>query len=91
MKEDEECHHEHTLNDDCSATDGDKENYSVGEDNSNTCKDVVIETKLMQSQVEGDLHEDVELQSEPQHALDGLKLMKHENIDMPFSLMYSPL
>ena len=37
---------------------------SVGEDNSNMCKDVVIETKGVQSQVENDLHEDVELQSE---------------------------
>jgi hypothetical protein len=44
---------------DFSAQDGDKEDYSIGEDNSSMCKDVVIETELMQSQVENDLHEDV--------------------------------
>ena len=35
-----------------SAQGGDKENCSVGVDNSNICKDVVIEMELMQSQVE---------------------------------------
>jgi hypothetical protein len=30
-----------------SAHGGDKENYSVGEDNSNMCKDVVIEMDLV--------------------------------------------
>jgi hypothetical protein len=58
MKEDEECGYDHTLNDDSSAQGGDKENCSVGEDNSNMCNDVVIEMKSMQSQVETDLHED---------------------------------
>jgi hypothetical protein len=43
------------------AQDGDKENYSVGEDNSNMCMEVVIATEFMQSQVENDLHEDLEL------------------------------
>ena len=47
MEEDEECDYDHTLIDDSSAQGGDKENCSVGEDNSNMCKDVVIETELM--------------------------------------------
>ena len=34
------------------------------EDNSNKCKDVIIEMELMQSHVANDLHRDVELQSE---------------------------
>jgi hypothetical protein len=46
------------------------------------CKDVVIETELMQLQVVNDLHEDAELQSELQHALDVL-IDKHENVEMP--------
>jgi hypothetical protein len=41
------------------------------------CNDVVIETKLMQWQVENDLHEDVELQSELRNALDVL-IDEHE-------------
>ena len=44
MEEDMECDYDHTLINDSSAQDGDKENHSVGEDNSNMCKDVVIET-----------------------------------------------
>ena len=64
MHEDEECDYDHILNDDSSAQGGDKKNYSVGEYNSNTCKDAVIKTALMQSQVNNDLHEDAELQSE---------------------------
>ena len=36
---------------DSSAQGGDKENYSVGEDNSNMCKDAVIKMELMQSQL----------------------------------------
>ena len=35
MKEDEECDYDHTLIDDSSAHSGDKEKYSIGEDNSN--------------------------------------------------------
>ncbi len=69
MGEDEECDYAHNLNVDSSALGGDKENCSVGEDNSNMCKDVVIETKCMQVHVENDLHEDEELQSHLQHAL----------------------
>ena len=42
MKEDEECDYDHTLIDDSSARGGDKENYSVVEDKSNMCKNVVI-------------------------------------------------
>ena len=38
---------------------------------------VVMKTKLMQFQVENDLHEDVELQSEIRHALDVL-IDEHE-------------
>ena len=49
VKEDEELDYDHTLVDDCSAQGDNKENCSVGEDNSNMCKDVVIETVLMQS------------------------------------------
>ena len=52
MEEDEECEYDHKLIDDSNAQDGGTENYSVGEDNSSMCKDVVIETKLMQSHVE---------------------------------------
>ena len=48
IKEDEECDYDHTWIDDSSAQGGDKENCSVGEDNSNIWKYVVIETKLMQ-------------------------------------------
>ena len=48
MEEDEEYDYNHTLIDDSSAQDGDKENCSVGEDNSNMCMDVVIATELMQ-------------------------------------------
>ena len=51
MKEDEECGYDHIWIDDSSAQDGGNENCSVGEDNSNMCKDVVIETSLMRSQV----------------------------------------
>ena len=43
--EDEECDYDHTLIDDSSAQG--KEKWIIGEDNSNMCKDVVIETKLM--------------------------------------------
>ena len=39
---------------------------TVGEYNSNMCKYIVIETKLTQSQVENDLHQNVELQNELQ-------------------------
>ena len=82
MEEDEECDYDHTLIDDSSTQGGDKENCSAREDNSNICKDVVIETKLLQSKVENDLHEDVELQSELQHALDIL-IGENENVEMP--------
>ena len=44
---------------DFSTQGGDKVDYCIGEDDSNMCKNVVIETKLMQSQVENVLHEDV--------------------------------
>lgn len=72
MNEDEEFEYDHTLVDNSIAQDGDKENSSVVEKNSNMCKDVVIEMELMQLQVENDLFEDVELQRELQHALDVL-------------------
>ena len=54
----------------------------LGEDNINMCKDVVIETKLMQLHVENDLHEDVELQSELRHATNVL-IDEHENVELP--------
>ena len=77
MEEDEECDYDHTLIDDSSAQDGDKSNCSVGEDDSNMCNDVVIETESMQSQAINDSHEDVKLQSELRHALDVL-IDEHE-------------
>ena len=64
MQEDEECVYENTLTYDSSAQGGDKEHCSVGEDVSNMYKNVVIQTELMESQVENDLDEDLELQSE---------------------------
>ena len=62
MKEDEECDYDRTLIDDSSAQGCDKEICNVEGENSNMCNDVVLETKLIQSQVETFLHEDVELQ-----------------------------
>ena len=47
MKKDE-CDYDHTWIDDSSAQGSEKENCSVGEDDSNVCKDVVIEMELMQ-------------------------------------------
>ena len=44
MEEVEECDYDHILTDDSSAQGGGKENCSVGGDNSNMCKDVVIKT-----------------------------------------------
>ena len=52
MKEDEECNYDRTLVDDSSTQCCDKEICNVEGDNSNMCDDVVLETKLMQSQVE---------------------------------------
>ena len=83
MKENEKCDYDHTLIDDSSAQGDDKENYGVREDNSNKCKDVIIETGLMQSHVANELHEDVELQSELQQAMDVL-INERENVEMPF-------
>ena len=61
MEEDEECDCVHTRIDDYSAQGRDKENCSVAEDNSNICKDVVIEMELLQSHVENDSHKVVEM------------------------------
>ena len=47
MEEDGECDYDHILIDDSSAECGDMENYSVGVDDFNMCKDDVIETDLM--------------------------------------------
>ena len=44
MEEDEEHDYDHTFMDDSSAQGGAEEIYSVGEDNSNMCEDVVIDT-----------------------------------------------
>jgi hypothetical protein len=52
MGEDEECDHDHTLIDYSSAQGSDKEIIVLGEDNSNACTNVVIDTELMQSHVE---------------------------------------
>ena len=46
-EEDEEYDNDHKLIDNSSAQGNDKENYSVGENNSNMCKDVVIEMLKM--------------------------------------------
>jgi hypothetical protein len=54
MEEDEECDYDHTRIDDSTSQGGDKKNCSVGEDNSNMCKDVVTKTNLMQSQFGND-------------------------------------
>ena len=84
--EDEECDYNHTLIDDYDAQGDDKKNWCGEEDDLNMCKDVVIEMELMQSQVdmqvENDLHEDMELQSELWHDLDVL-INEHENVEMP--------
>ena len=47
MEEDEECEYDHTLIDDSSVQGGDKEICSVEEDNSNMCKDVIIEMESL--------------------------------------------
>jgi hypothetical protein len=47
MEEDEECDYDHTRIDDSMSQGGDKKNCSVGEDNSNMCKDDVIEMELI--------------------------------------------
>ena len=49
MKDEEECDYDPMLIVDYSARGGDRENFRVGDNNSNMCKDVVIETELMQS------------------------------------------
>ena len=81
MEEDDERDYDHTLIGDYSAQGGDKENCTVGKDNSNMCNDVVIETELMQLEVDHDSHEDVELHSELRHALDVL-IDEHEIVEM---------
>ena len=50
------------------------------------CKDVVIDAKLMRLYVKNYIHEDMELQSELQHAVDVLTY-KHEMLKCPFNLM----
>ena len=55
------CDYDNTLIDDSSAQGGGKENWGVGEVGSNMYKNVVVETGLMASQVENDLHENLEL------------------------------
>jgi hypothetical protein len=72
----------HTLIDDSSAQGGDKEICSVEEDNSTMCNGIVIGMESILSQVEIHLHEDMELQSELQHALDVVSV-EHENVEMP--------
>ena len=55
------CDYDNTMIDDSSAQGGGKENWGVGEVGSNMYKNVVVETGLMASQVENDLHENLEL------------------------------
>ena len=65
--------------DDSSAQGSDKENCSVGEDDS---KDVgIIDTDLMQLQVGSYFHEGAGMQSELRHVLDVLT-DQHENVEM---------
>ena len=79
MEEDYYCGYDHTLIDDSSAQGSDKENCSVGEDDS---KDVgIIDTELMQLQVGSYFHEGASMQSELRHVLDVLT-NQHENVEM---------
>ena len=82
MEADEECDYDHTWIDDSSAQGGNKDNCSVGEYDSKMCKDVAIVMELMQLQVENDLHEDMEFQSNLWHAL-GVSVDKRDNVEMP--------
>ena len=56
-----------------------------------TCARMLLETKLMQLQVENDLHDDEELQSELRHALDIVLIDEHENVQMSSQSMVSPM
>ena len=47
MKADDEYDYNHIRIDDSSVQDGDKKNYSVGEEDSNMYHDIVIDTKMM--------------------------------------------
>ena len=78
-----ECAYDPTLIDESSAQDGHKQIQIVGEDNPNICKDVVMETDLMKLHIENDLHEDVELQSKLQHALN-VPMDEREKVEMLF-------
>jgi hypothetical protein len=73
----------HTLIDDSSAQGGDKENYSVWEDNSNMCKNVVREMELMKKMAYMKIWE---LQSKLWHALDVL-MDEHEMLKPPLNVM----
>ena len=78
MDEDEdEYDYDHTLIDDSSAQGDDKEKLKW----KRQFQHVVIETKLMQLQVENDLHDDEE-QSELRHALDIVLIDEHENVEI---------
>lgn len=54
------------------------------------CKDVVIATALMQSHIENGLHEDVQLQSKLQHALE-ISMDEHENVEVPSQSNIKPI
>jgi hypothetical protein len=56
-----------------------------------TCARMLSETKLMQLQVENDLHDDEELQSELRHALDIVLIDEHENVEMSSQSIVSPM
>ena len=64
MEDGEECDYDHILIDDSSAEGGDKKNCSIGERIQTYARMFAIETESMQSLVENDLHEGVELQNE---------------------------
>ena len=81
MEDGEECDYDHILIHGSSVEGGDKENCSTGETIQTCARMFAIETELMQSLVENDLHEGVELQNELWHALDIL-IDEHENVEM---------
>ena len=80
--EEDECNYDHTFIDDLSTQGGEKENCCVQENDSNTCKDAFVEAEGMQSWVEDDLHEVVQLESELRHTLDVL-VDEHEGAQIP--------
>lgn len=88
MEEDEERDIDHTRIDDSSSAQGGDKKILELEKIIQTCvtQDDVIETKVMQSPVENELHEDVEWQNELWHALDVL-IGERKNVRNATSIM----